>query len=146
MKLVFMIAVLAILGSGYSLALDWTTSYEAAVRQAKLEHKLILLNFTGTGWCSACKLLHQEVLSRGAFKEYAKATYELVTIDFPGEKALPQTLKGQNDALSKKYGIIGFPTLLVLDATGKEKGRIFGYGSKIGYSAIIAQLKSYEKL
>jgi thioredoxin-related protein len=43
----------------------------------------------------------------------------LVELDFPRGKEQPKDLKAQNKALSEKYGIRGFPTILVLSPEGE---------------------------
>jgi protein disulfide-isomerase len=124
---------------------DWTTDYKAALTQAKSQKKLVLLDFTGSDWCGYCKLLDKEVFTQQSFKDFANANYVMVTVDFPQQKQLPDDLKQQNDALNKQFGIEGFPTLIVLDADGKELGREVGYNPGSGADAVIAKLKSFNK-
>ena len=124
---------------------DWTTDYKAALAQAKTQKKLVLLDFTGSDWCGYCQLLDKEVFTQPAFKDFADKNYLLVTVDFPQQKQLPDDLKQQNDALGKQFKIDGYPTLIVLDANGKELGRQVGYGPGIGADAVIAKLKSFNK-
>jgi len=47
----------------------------------------------------------------------------LLELDFPRKKQLPEELKKQNEALRDKFGVRGYPTLLFLDAKGKEVGK-----------------------
>ena len=124
---------------------DWTTDYKAALAQAKTDHKMVLLDFTGSDWCGYCKLLDKEVFTQPAFKDFADKNYILVTVDFPHQTQLPDALKQQNDALGKQFNIDGFPTLIVLDADGKELGRESGYDPGSGADAVIAKLKSFNK-
>jgi len=124
---------------------DWTTDYKAALVQAKSQNKLVLLDFTGSDWCGYCKLLDKEVFTQPAFNDFANKNYILVTIDFPHQKPLSDDLKQQNDGLGKQFGIQGFPTLIVLDADGKELGRQTGYNPGSGPDAVIAKLKSFNK-
>ena len=97
----------------------WTSDYAAAVKKAKAENKLVLLDFTGSDWCIWCKRIDADVFSKDSFKAYADKNLVLVTVDFPQGKPLPAAVKAQNDALAKQYGVEGFPTLIVLDASGK---------------------------
>jgi len=124
---------------------DWTTDYKAALTQAKAQNKLVLLDFTGSDWCGYCKLLDKEVFTTSSFKDFADKNYILVTIDFPHQTQLSDTLKQQNDALNQQFTIEGFPTLIVLDADGKELGREVGYSPGSGADAVIAKLKSFNK-
>jgi protein disulfide-isomerase len=51
----------------------------------------------------------------------------LVEVDFP--KAIPQTpaIKSQNEGLERKYKVNGYPTLVLLDSSGKEVKRWEGF-------------------
>lgn len=98
---------------------SWMTDFEAAQAKAKEEGKPMLVNFTGSDWCIWCIRLDEEVFSKQAFKDYAKENLILVELDFPRKKAQSDELKEQNQALAQKYGIRGFPTILILDAEGK---------------------------
>ncbi|MCE0497838.1 MAG: thioredoxin family protein [Methylacidiphilales bacterium] len=124
---------------------DWTTDYKAALVQAKAQNKLVLLDFTGSDWCGYCKLLDAQVFTQQAFKDFADQNYIQVTVDFPRQTQLPDDLKQQNDALRQQFDIHGFPTLIVLDADGKELGREVGYTPGSGPDAVIAKLKSFNK-
>lgn len=124
---------------------DWTTDYKSALAQAKTENKLVLLDFTGSDWCGYCKLLDQEVLTQQAFKDFAEKNYVLVTVDFPHQTQLSDDLKQQNNSLGQQFNIEGFPTLIVLDADGKELGRQVGYNPGSGVDTVIAKLKSFNK-
>jgi len=124
---------------------DWTTDYKAALVQAKAQKKLVLLDFTSSDWCGYCKLLDKEVFTQQSFKDFANKNYIQVTVDFPQQKQLPDEVKQQNDALGNQFKIDGYPTLIVLDADGKELGRQVGYDPGSGPDAVIAKLKSFNK-
>jgi thioredoxin-related protein len=105
----------------------WQTDYSAALAQAGKERKLVLLEFTGSDWCVWCMKLSKDIFSQAKFKEFAAKNLVLVELDFPARKALPDALKAQNDALASKFGVEGFPTLVLVDAAGKEVARHVGY-------------------
>ena len=107
------------LASGLFAGEGWMTDFEAAQAKAKAENKPMLLDFTGSDWCGWCIKLDEEVFSQAAFSEYAAAELVLVEIDFPRRTDQPAKLKAQNEALSQKYGIRGFPTILVLSPEGE---------------------------
>lgn len=104
----------------------WTTDYPTALKQAAQENKKVFLLFTGSDWCGWCKRLDKEIFSTTEFKTYAAESLILVKLDFP--KSLPQSgaLKAQNRKLAEKHGIQGYPTIIVLDSTGKKIGEL-GY-------------------
>ena len=96
-------------------AADWTEDYPAAAAKAKQEHKLLLLDFTGSDWCIWCKRLHDEVFDTQKFKDFADKKLVLVTVDFPNAKVQSEALKAQNKSLAAKYSVEAPPTLIILD-------------------------------
>lgn len=121
----------------------WSTDLPAAQAQAKKDKKLVLINFTGSDWCSWCKKLQKEVFSTKEFQAYAKEKLELVEIDFPNAKKQTDALKKANEALQAKYKAEGFPTIIVLNGEGKEVWRQVGYMPG-GPEAWIGKLKSLK--
>ena len=106
--------------SGAETHASWMTDFAAAKAKAKAENKPLLVDFTGSDWYSWCMKLNKEVFSKKAFQDYATEAFVLVEIDFPSRKIKQSAeLKAQNEALAEKYGIKGFPTILILDADGK---------------------------
>lgn len=120
----------------------WTEDYQKAVEKAKAEKKNILLDFTGSDWCGFCKALDREVFSSGQFKSWAHANVVLVKVDFP--KSTPQSpkVKQQNEGLKAKFPFNGYPTVVVIDAEGKEVVRKSGYKIGSGPVAYLADFKS----
>jgi thioredoxin-related protein len=104
----------------------WETDLSTALKTAKTEKKLVLVDFTGSDWCPWCIKLHKEVFDKAEFTTYAKTNFVLVEIDFPRTKAQPAEEKKANQALANKYKIEGYPTVVILDDEGKELKRL-GY-------------------
>jgi protein disulfide-isomerase len=104
----------------------WTTDHGAAMKQAKDENKIVLLNFTGSDWCGWCIRLKNEVFNTADFKTFAEKNLVCVEVDFPRGKPQTPELKAQNRALQAKYQIRGYPTIVVLDSDGKHLGNL-GY-------------------
>jgi thioredoxin-related protein len=102
---------------------EWIDNYAEAVKSAQATKRPILIDFTGSDWCGWCIRLHEEVFSTPEFKSWAAQNVVLVVADFPRKKQLPAEVKKQNEELNQKFGIEGFPTVVVVDATGKEKAR-----------------------
>lgn len=107
--------------------LPWKTSFAEATAEAAQQQKQILLNFTGSDWCPWCVKMDEEVLSKKQFSEFASKNLVLVKLDFPRRKKLSPDEKAQNEELAKKYAIQGFPTFVLVDASGKEVRRQEGY-------------------
>ena len=102
---------------------EWLIDFKAAQAKAKAENKPMLLDFTGSDWCVWCVRLTQEVFSKEAFKAYAAESLVLVELDFPSRKPQSEVTKLQNEALAQKYGIRGFPTIVLLSPEGELIGR-----------------------
>jgi thioredoxin-related protein len=117
----------------------WLTNYEQAQKEAQANHKLLLMDFTGSDWCGWCIMLDKEVFSKPEFKEYASKNLVLLELDFPRMKRMPPETAAQNERLMMKYGIQGFPTVVVFDSSGKPLGAL-GY-QQGGPQAFIAQLE-----
>jgi protein disulfide-isomerase len=131
--------VAALLIATAARAADWTEDYSAGLAMAKKEHRLLVLDFTGSDWCVWCKRTDKEVFATQKFKDYADKNLVLVKVDFPN--AIPQTdqVKAQNARLKEKYEIEGFPTLVVLDPSEKIVVKQVGY-LEGGPDAFIAEL------
>jgi thioredoxin-related protein len=122
---------------------QWSTDLPASQAAAKKDKKLVLVNFTGSDWCSWCKKLQKEVFTTKEFDEYSKKKLVLVEIDFPNQKKQSPDLKKANEALQSKYKAEGFPTIVVLNGEGKELWRQVGYMPG-GPAAWIAKLDSLK--
>jgi thioredoxin-related protein len=104
------------------MASGWETDFENAKKMAEKEHKLILLNFSGSDWCIPCIRLRKEVFENTSFKTFADSNLVLLNADFPRLKKnkLSKDLQKKNDKLAEKYNAQGsFPMTLLLDAKGK---------------------------
>ena len=106
--------------------MTWTTDYKAALAQAKAQNRHVFLFFTGSDWCSWCKRLNREILSTDEFKEYAGKKLILVELDFPRGKPQSNEVKEQNAKLADRFKIEGYPTVIVLNSSGKKVGEL-GY-------------------
>ena len=123
---------------------QWLTDLSKAQAQAKKENKLVLMDFNGSDWCPPCKALRKNVLNSTEFVDYAKKNLVLVDVDFPRHTTQPADLKNANQALSKKFGITGFPTVIVLDGEGKELKKTVGYDGE-NAKDFIASLETLKK-
>jgi thioredoxin-related protein len=121
----------------------WLTSYEQAQKEAQSKHRLLLMDFTGSDWCGWCIMLDKEVFSKPEFKEYAHKNLVLLELDFPRMKQMPPETVAQNERLAMKYGIQGFPTVVVFDSDGKPLGAL-GY-EQGGPQVFIARLEKLRK-
>lgn len=122
----------------------WYTDLDEAKAVAAKENKPLLVDFTGSDWCGYCIKLHAEVFDKPEFETFAK-NYVLVELDFPSKKPQPAEEKAKNKATQAKFGVSGFPTVLLLDAkTGEAYGRQSGYGPGSGPKAYIEKLSAFK--
>ena len=122
----------------------WTTNYAKALEQAKTENKAVLLDFTGSDWCGWCMKMKEETLDKPAFKHFAKDNLVHVEVDFPHDKPQSAEVKAQNQGLSQKFDIHGYPAFVILNNKGEELGRQVGYMPG-GPAAFIAMLGKFYK-
>jgi thioredoxin-related protein len=100
----------------------WQTDFDKAKESAQSEHKLILLNFSGSDWCGPCIRMHKDIFEDSKFTGYANDHLVLVNADFPRLKKheLSRDQQAKNDQLADKYDKEGvFPLTVLLTADGK---------------------------
>lgn len=122
----------SILLTGIFLAslIGWETDFENAKKKAVTEHKLILLNFSGSDWCGPCIKLHKEIFESNSFQYFADSNLVLINADFPRLKKnqLSKEQQKKNDKLADKYNPQGsFPYTILLNAEGKPIKAWDGY-------------------
>jgi len=124
----FVLGFMATVASGA----EWRTDYEKALAGAKSSNKCVLIDFNGSDWCGPCIEMKKVVFSKPAFSSYADKNLVLLDIDYPQRKVLPEKLTAQNKRLEKQYGIdkSGYPTVFLLDPSGKILGHLEGYGGQ----------------
>ncbi len=84
---------------------DWNK----ALAEAKKQNKLIFLDAYAS-WCGPCKLLKKNTFPDKEAGEYFNANFINVAMDME---------KGDGPALSEKYRVTAYPTLIITDANGK---------------------------
>ena len=114
---------------------SWFTNFSKAQTAAREKGKPMYVLFTGSSWCPWCIKLHNEVLAKDSFKKFLGKNFVAVFLDFPAMGNPPAA----NAALMEKYGVEGFPTVVVLDPSGKVLGRL-------GYSSLEEQIAELQKL
>jgi thioredoxin-related protein len=144
MKNLIALTILIGLSPALTAGEGWLTNIEKAKEQAKGEKRMILVEFTGSDWCPPCKALKKNVFNTDKFKAYAKENLVLVELDFPRNKSkLTKEQIAYNKAQAKKFGIRGYPTVFLLDASGKEIMKKVGFGrtSVEGYIKMLEDAK-----
>ncbi len=92
---------------------DWNQ----ALQNAKSNNKLVFLDIYAT-WCGPCKMLRQYTFTNTSVGNFFNTNFINVSVD--GEKGIgPQ--------LAQQYSIVGYPSLIITDATGKPVLVTAGY-------------------
>lgn len=102
----------------------WFDDFDEAAAFAKEQGKDLLVDFTGSDWCGWCIKLHDEVFQFDSWMEAAQKDYVLVALDFPRAEEIKAKVPNpeRNAELQAKYGIRGFPTILLMTADGEVFG------------------------
>ena len=113
--------------------LNWLTNLKKSQEIAKEKELPIFVDFTGSDWCGWCFKLRDEIFSQEEFIQYAKENIVLLKLDFPRKIKQSKETKAYNENLARKYGIRGFPTILLLNSVGKviaQTGYQYGGAAK----------------
>ena len=144
-RLFLVAATVFLIFAGFARAeSDWLRDFSKAQEEAKTNHKLLFLNFTGSDWCGWCIKLDKDIFSQEQFKHFAHDNLVLVELDFPRRKSQPTEERKQNMELAQKFEVLGFPTLVVLNSDGQKVWQFDGYFPG-GPEAFIAQLQKLPK-
>lgn len=108
----------------------WLTDLDAAKKAAASSGRPILVDFQAV-WCYSCYFMEQKVLSREGFAAASEGLVKL-RLDVDTEEGL---------ALKKKLRVGFLPSYLLLDAAGKELGRIIGEQNEAEFLAQLARLR-----
>lgn len=95
----------------------WGHNLTEALAKAKAEKKRVFIDFE-TDWCGPCKSMDEWIWTDADVADRLKAGYIGVKLDGDIEKATV-----------KRFTVSGYPTIIVLDGSGKELWRVVGYQS-----------------
>jgi protein disulfide-isomerase len=107
----------------------WFTDAEEAKAVAKAHGRPLLMLFTGSDWCGYCIRLEDNVLSKSAWESFAREELVLLKVDFPRRKKISTSQREANQEIQRRYGIRGYPTMVITDDSGKKIHQ-FGYGGQ----------------
>jgi len=107
-----------------SKQLEWLEDYDLALQKAEAEDKIVLIDFTGSDWCKWCIKLVDEVFSHEEFVDYANKKLVMLKIDFPTTfQQLPAEEQMKRQRLQQRYGVKGYPTILLTNPQGQVIGQ-----------------------
>ena len=96
--------------------------YEGAVRKAKAENKLVLVDIYAE-WCAQCKELDEKTWPDPAVRAWIEKNAVAVRID----------TDAQRKDLQPVFKITGYPTVMLIDAAGREvRPRLMGFEKPAG--------------
>jgi thiol:disulfide interchange protein len=99
-----------------TIAIEWESDMPSALERARSEGKPVLVNFYAD-WCVWCKRLESTTLRDAKVASVLRNEVVPLSLD----------VDGAGKELSQEYRVDGLPTILVLDVSGAEIGRIPGY-------------------
>jgi len=105
------------IAAGDSASKGWLEQdLEAALAKAQAEHKVVLVDIYAD-WCAQCKELDEKTWPDAGVQAWIKANAVAIRIDTDAKRK----------DLATKLQIRSYPTVLLLDAEGRELKRILGY-------------------
>lgn len=106
------------------------TDFAVAAEKAKETQTPMLVEFTGSDWCPPCKHLRKTVLDTPEFEEFlAQKGWIYVELDFPRKPgAIPAETMKAREEIMMRYGVRGFPSMMLLDSSGNPYAVIVGPG------------------
>jgi thioredoxin-related protein len=141
MKLLFLLTAFF-----FTTQVNWLGNFNEALSQASKDHKLILINFSGSDWCGPCIRLRKEILESPAFESFAAEKLVLVRADFPRQKK-NQPDKDQlkkNEELADRYNADGkFPYTLLVNEKGQVLKTWDGFPNETTES-FLTDIKQFE--
>ena len=124
-------------------ATKWEPDFSTAMKKAKDNHQLVLLNFSGSDWCIPCIRMKKDIFENKEFAEFSDNRIVLYNADFPRKKKneLAPAIRQKNDSLAAVYNPEGkFPFTVLLSEEGKILQRWEGYPEG-GLSAFMNDIK-----
>lgn len=117
--------------------IHWTTNFEEAAAASRSTSKPILILFTGTNWCGACKTLERDILSQPQFIEAVQSHFVFLKVELldPSEKGMANS---PHKALFQRYEVKFWPTMEIVEADGSRLFTLpYQPGNPAGYAKVL---------
>ena len=122
MRIQQLITTLCVFSAAAFAELPMTSEYETALKLSEAYQKPVAILFTGSDWDQDSKALEKKIADP-AFEELMGKEALFVQIDYSQERSLGEDAAVEHYALKKKYKVVNFPTVVVLDADHREISR-----------------------
>lgn len=109
---------------------------DAALAKAKAEDKRVLVDI-GAYWCPPCHRLDEELFTVAAVGQRLDAEFVAVHVDAE---------QGAGPELVERYDVQAYPTMLVLESTGVERGRIVDFVAPKDFFAALDRIERGENV
>lgn len=108
--------------AAFGVPVESAPDLDLALSLAKKNNAVVMMNFTGTDWCTACIHLKEKVLSTDEFARVYGGKIVMTAVDFPRLPELRAKISKaesrRREELLNSYKIKGLPTAVLLDAGG----------------------------
>jgi len=92
-------------------------SMDEALQKAQSEEKLVMVDVYTT-WCGPCKLMDRTTFKDQKVKDLLSEHFVAVKIDAE---------KGDGVAIARKYKVLGYPCMLILNSKGEVQDKSMGF-------------------
>jgi thiol:disulfide interchange protein DsbD len=132
----YLVTSYAVLGS----SVTWKTYSEDILKAAKDQKKPVVIDFYAT-WCTPCRKLDEVTFRDRGIARMAENDFVLVRVD------VTKSGNPVNEQLLQRYAIKGVPTILFIDAEGKERQelRLVDYLPPDKFMVRMAEVKRVDK-
>jgi thiol:disulfide interchange protein DsbD len=111
----------------------WKEFNEASYEQSLASNKKMIIDFYAD-WCIPCKELDALTFSDSRVIEKSNE-FDNYKVD------MTQTLSEETEKISKKFNIVGMPTVLIIDSKGNEVARLTGFVNAEEFLKIIERVQ-----
>lgn len=111
---------------------------EDAIGIASASNKPILFDFTAE-WCQPCHMLDAQVFRDAELA--AKINERFIPVRVTDRMQEEGHNKPEVAELQQRYSVRGFPTVVIADATGTERGRMEGFGGRDAFERMMEQAR-----